>query len=119
MTPMERTLKLFKSRGYLCGIVERFIPARKIKIDLFGIIDLVAVAEHEILGVQVCGSDFAPHVAKILGSETALPWLRAGGGLVLVGWTCRKGRKGRFRPKYEARVRRFGPADWEEPRWLA
>lgn len=90
MSPTQRTLKHLRDQGYpLVQVVERWNSFARRRIDLFGIIDVVAVGA-DIVGVQsTSGSNVAARVAKITESE-ALPHLRKANIRVLVhGWTKR------------------------------
>lgn len=92
-SPTQRTLAHLRAAGYpLVQVVERWNPFAKVRQDLFGIIDVVAVCP-DIVGVQATSaSNVAARIAKITESE-ALPILRKAGIRVLVhGWAKRKGR---------------------------
>lgn len=55
--------------------------------DLFGFIDMIAMNDSEIIGVQACSSsDINPHIDLILKSEMALRWARAGGVIRIYAW---------------------------------
>lgn len=87
---MERTIREQKDLGRICGIVERFchnLAAKRrspgIRSDLFNIFDLLAMSPHEgIIGIQVCGPDYAQHYRKITEdhADKAIMWLSAGRG---------------------------------------
>lgn len=92
-SPTQRTLKHLRDAGYpLVQVVERWNPHARIRQDLFGIIDVVAVGE-DIVGVQATSaSNVSKRIAKITESP-ALPILRKAGIRVLVhGWRKVKGR---------------------------
>lgn len=92
-SPTARTLQHLREAGYpLVQVVERWNPHARIRQDLFGIIDVVAVGA-DIVGVQATsGSNVAARVAKLTESE-ALPILRKAGIRVLVhGWRKLRGR---------------------------
>lgn len=92
-SPTQRTLKHLRDAGYpLVQVVERWNPHARIRQDLFGIIDVVAVGE-DIVGVQATSaSNVSKRIAKITESA-ALPILRKAGIRVLVhGWRKVKGR---------------------------
>jgi len=76
----------------LVQVVERWNPYARVRQDLFGIIDVLAVGA-DIVGIQATSnSNVSARVAKITESE-ALPILRKAGIRVLVhGWAKRKGR---------------------------
>lgn len=94
-SPTQRTLKHLRELGYKAQVVEHFNSWTKRRIDLFTIIDVVAVGHGETLGVQcTSGSNVSSRVAKIADAE-ATPALReAGWKLVVHGW--RKNSKNRW-----------------------
>lgn len=102
-SPTARTLLECKKRGWTAQVVERFNSYTKRRIDLFGVIDLVAIVpprteiagEHEflhqgaILGIQATsGSNHAARRTKILAEPRARQWIEAGGRLEV--WTFAK-----------------------------
>ena len=92
-SPTQRTLKELRDRGYpLVQVVEKWIAQARKRVDLFGIIDVVAVGD-DIVGVQCTSySNVSARVHKITDSP-ALPVLRKAGIRVLVhGWRKVKGR---------------------------
>lgn len=92
-SPTARSLAIMRERGYpLVQVVERWNLHAKVRVDLFGIIDLVAVGP-DIVGVQATSaSNVSTRVKKITDSE-ALPVLRKAGIRVLVhGWRKSRGR---------------------------
>jgi hypothetical protein len=93
VSPTQRTLKHLRDQGYpLVAVTEKWNPHAKIRQDLFGIIDVLAVGA-DIVAVQATsGSNVSKRVAKITES-VALPVLRKANIRVLVhGWTKRRGR---------------------------
>lgn len=95
MTPTQRSLAHLREAGYLAAVVERWNAHARIRQDLFGVIDILAVRDGETLAVQTTsGSNVAARVAKI-GESDAVPHLRRAGWRILVhGW--RKGANGRW-----------------------
>ena len=93
-SPTERTLKELKEQGYTCAIVEKWNPHARIRQDLFGFIDVLAIKRDETLAVQCTSSGVAERIRKIQESEY-LPKVREAGWRVQVwGWT--KNSKGRY-----------------------
>ena len=92
MSPTQRSLAVLRERYPLVQVVERWNPHARVRQDLFGIIDVVAVGD-EIVAVQATSaSNVSKRIAKITESA-ALPILRKAGIRVLVhGWAKRKGR---------------------------
>jgi hypothetical protein len=89
-TPTQRTMDQLRKEGWMIGIVEKWNHFAKIRQDLFGFIDLVAVKNERTIGVQACNDvDVSPRVNKILDLETANNWL-AGGTREIQVWGWRK-----------------------------
>lgn len=95
MSPTQRSLKLLRERGYRAAIVEKWNPHARIRQDLFGIIDLLAIRGSETLAVQTTsGSHVAERLKKIEDSEAIADIRAAGWGFHVHGW--RKGANGRW-----------------------
>ena len=89
MTPTSRTLKLLRDQGYHAQVVERFCSHTKRRVDLFGVIDIVAVTGDVpgVLAVQTTsGDNMASRITKMQGNEAVHAWLNAGNRLVVHGW---------------------------------
>ena len=86
-SPTQRSLAHLRNLGYRVAVVERWNPHARIRQDLFGVLDLLAVRDGEILGVQTTsGSNVSARLAKMADSE-AVPELRqAGMRLEVHGW---------------------------------
>ena len=115
-SPTQRTLEYIREQGYTCGIVERFLCyAGKFgkRVDLFGIIDIIAIKEHEMLGVQSCGQAFSEHDKKILESESSKEWLQAGGKLTLIGWRKLKVKRGGKAMRWQPRIKEYTLEDFK------
>lgn len=85
----------------MTGIVEKWNPHAKVRQDLFGFLDLVAVepGKPACLGVQTTsGTNVAHHLAKLAEEPIASRmrvWLGAGNRLVIHGWAKRGARGAR------------------------
>lgn len=96
-SPTQRTLKELRKREMIAQVVERWNPHAKVRVDLFGVIDLVVIAPPKIgaargaiLGIQACaGSSHAARRDKILAEPRAGQWVDAGGRLELWSWSQR------------------------------
>lgn len=87
MTPTQRTLKYLRGMGRIADVVERWIPRTKIRKDLFGFADIVAVSDW-IWAVQTTsGSNHAARRHKILSNSNARAWVAAGGRIALISWS--------------------------------
>lgn len=93
-SPTQRSLALLRSRGYTCAVVERWNPYARIRQDLFGCIDILAVGgKDRTIAAQACSyGDVSKRVAKIANAE-ALPAMQASGWEIVVqGWRKVRGR---------------------------
>lgn len=104
-SPTARTLAELRKRGWTAQVVEQHLPFPKpfgTKRDLFGVIDIVAIAPSElrldgkrmaIVGIQatsgLTGGNHAARRAKILAEPRANQWVAAGGRLELWSWSKR------------------------------
>lgn len=90
-TPMMRTLKELRDRGYTCGIVERFVRGADFMMrkDFLGFADIIAIKGDETLAIQVCGKDFAEHMQKLQENENVPIW-KAGKNRRVEIWGWRK-----------------------------
>jgi carbonic anhydrase len=95
VTPTQRSLKHLRDAGYMVAIVEKWNPHARIRQDLFGVLDLVAIRDGETLGVQTTsGSNVAARVKKLAESESVPRLRKAGWAIHVHGW--RKGSNGRW-----------------------
>lgn len=89
-----------RRRGCLYGVVEKFVrfPPPGHRVDLFGVIDIVALVPGAILGIQAStGKGHAAHRTKILASSKAREWVARNGRLELWSWALQGGRDQRKR----------------------
>lgn len=93
MTPTALSLRHLRAEGWTVDVCERWIPSfagGKVRKDLFGIVDLVALRGTETMGVQTTSHTNAlSRIKKILDDEHAdqLAALHAAGWAVVVhGW---------------------------------
>ena len=113
MTPKQRTDRYYQAIGYDVDNVERYNHHCKRKFDLFGIIDRIAISEHDIIGLQVCKADFQAHDMKILNSEYGPKWCRGGRRLILIGWTLQKVKRGGKAMVYKPRIKEYTQKDFK------
>lgn len=110
-SPTQRTLAELRKLGYLAAVVERWNPHAKIRQDLFGFVDVLAIGTEgdapgyeNTLAVQATsGSNVASRLTK-LRSEAVAPAVarvQAAGWKVEV-WGWRKNSKGRWILRREA-----------------
>ena len=95
MTPTARTLAFLRKCGFLCAVVETWVPHVNRRRDLFGCFDVLAVhpIRREIVLVQVTTLDHLSHRLAKVKATVELPGLLAAGLKVQVhGWTPRGSR---------------------------
>lgn len=93
MTPTQRTLKLLRAQGWKAQVVEHFNMFARVRQDLFGFIDVLAIRPGETLGVQCTTfSNRSSRIQKIQESELATDWVLAGNKIEVWGWKKVKNR---------------------------
>lgn len=98
-SPTKRSLKRLRDAGYLVQVVEHWNPFARVRQDLFGFIDLIAVRDREVLAVQTTSGDHVAERVRKIGDHPNVDMVRKAGIRIEVhGW--RKLASGR----YECRV---------------
>jgi hypothetical protein len=95
LSPTARTLDALRKSGWIACVVERFIQQRNIRVDAFGLADVLAAhpRNRTILLVQATSlSNVSARVKKIQGRPEAQAWLAAGGAIEVWGWTRQAGK---------------------------
>lgn len=103
MGARERSMRYLRSLGMRVGCTEHWNPHVKIRQDLFGFIDLIALSmdvqrtDGQFVAIQVVNTHLPEHIAKIKASEAARDWIACGGGIEVHNWTfrCKGGRGSR------------------------
>jgi hypothetical protein len=94
-SPTQRSLAHLREQGYTAAVVERWNSHARIRQDLFGFIDILALRDGETLGVQATsGSNVSARVAKIAEHELVGAVRAAGWRVEVHGW--RKNAAGRW-----------------------
>ncbi len=97
-SPTELSLRALRRDGWVAEVVERFNPHARVRNDLFGVIDILAIRGDETLGVQATSdSNVSARVRKIAESEHIAAIREAGWSVFVWGWkkdgtrwVCRK-----------------------------
>lgn len=93
MSPTQRTLKECRDRGWVAAVVEKWNPHARIRQDLFGCIDILAITPTGIMGIQACaGSSHAARKTKALAEPRLNAWLGAGCVFEVWSWSKRGAR---------------------------
>lgn len=111
-----RALAECRRRGWTAGVVERRIPFPKPQgttIDLFGVIDVVAIADGRIVGIQVTsGSHHDSRKDKILAEPRAREWIERGRGHLELWSFSKRGGRHVTRKLWTLRVEAFTAESW-------
>ena len=76
-----------REQGYTVAVVEKWNPHARIRQDLFGFIDILAIKRGETLAVQATAAGVSARLKKITESEL-LPKVREAGWTIQIwGWT--------------------------------
>jgi hypothetical protein len=79
LSPTARSLKRLRELGYLCQVTEHWNQWARIRQDLFGFIDILAIRDGEILAIQACTrSDISTRVTKVANHENVGQVRKAG-----------------------------------------
>lgn len=86
-SPLSRSKEMLEGQGFLVGIVEHWNSFARIRQDLYGFLDLLAVRENEIVGVQVTSDGNVSARIKKIAAHGNISAVRKSGMAVMVhGW---------------------------------
>ena len=101
LSPASRTLAQLRANGWHAVMVEHWNSFARIRQDLLGFGDILAIQPGSILLVQATTfENMKARIEKIRGLETHRKWHEAGGHIEVWGW--RRPKKGQ--PKWEPEV---------------
>ena len=88
-SPTQRTLAWLREMEVPCQVVEKWNPHAKIRQDLFGFIDILAIFDDMTVGIQTTsGSGHSARLKKIMDSDLLRPWLNGPARKVwIVSWS--------------------------------
>jgi hypothetical protein len=93
MTPTQRSLKKWRDAGWLVAVVEKWNPYVKVRNDLFGLFDLLAIRGNETVGIQTTtASHINVRVDKIKPNPNLDLWCVGNRRAVVEGWSKRGAR---------------------------
>lgn len=99
-SPTQRSKSFLEGRGYQVEVTEHWNPFARVRKDLFGFIDMLAIREGEILGVQTTSrSNMSARIRKIAEHENVAAVRKAGIRIEVHGWG--KNKAGRWEVKVE------------------
>jgi Trm5-related predicted tRNA methylase len=87
MSPTELTLKHLRAEGWTVAVVEKWNPHARIRQDLYGFIDILALRGSETLAVQATSyTNMSSRIKKIAEIETVAAVREAGWTIWVIGW---------------------------------
>jgi hypothetical protein len=103
-SPMQQSLKMLREAGWTAEVVEHWHAFAKIRQDLCGCIDILAMKPGGgFVGCQVTNrGEIRAHIRKILAEPRALIFLKSGGRILLHGWRHRA-EPGKKRKKWDCK----------------
>jgi hypothetical protein len=98
MSPTQLSLKNLRDRGFIAEITEKYNFFAKVRQDLFGWVDILALGEGQTLAVQTTSRANIAARAKKIAESPALPEaIRANWRIEVHGWD--KDKHGKWRVK--------------------
>lgn len=105
MTPTQRTLAKLRDDGFEPAVVEKWNPHVRIRQDLFGFADVLAMKPGcAPLLVQATSTGVSERRKKILAEPRALIALRSGFAIEIWGWRKLKVKRGGKATRMASRV---------------
>lgn len=103
MRARERSMRYLRGLGMRVAIAEHWNPHARVRQDLFGFADLVALSmstdreDGQIVAIQCVNTHLEDHILKIANLEAAKDWCSANGGIEIHNWVkrCANGRGSR------------------------
>ena len=97
----QLSLDYLRGLGYVCEVVERWIPSQKggqrIRRDFLGIADIIALRDGETVAVQTTTrGQISAHARKIAAAEHIGTLHKAGWRVVIHGWHQPNGPRTRY-----------------------
>lgn len=90
----QKAIADMRSRGWTCAITERWNPHARIRQDLLGFIDLIALRPNGpigVLAIQVTTTHTAERETKIAALPAAITWLQCGNAIEVWGYKKKSG----------------------------
>ncbi len=105
-SPTSRTLALYRADGWTVAIVERWNPHVKIRQDLFGFADLLAMkpGQQPLLIQVTSGSGLSARIQKIKDQPLARVALQSGFRIEAHGWRKLKAKRGGKATQWKPRI---------------
>ena len=92
-SPTQLTLRLLRDEGWTAEIVERWNPHARVRQDMFGFIDVLAVKGPHTMAIQTTSAaNVSSRIRKIADTPTIGAVREAGWTIRVHGWSKKKGR---------------------------
>ena len=88
-SPTSRSLERLRKDGYVAQVVERWNPYARVRIDLFGFIDIIVMGKglQGIIGIQATSvGNVSARIKKIYAIPEAKIWLECGNKIYVHGF---------------------------------
>lgn len=105
MSPTQRSLAVLRKAGWTCAVVEQWIPTIKIRRDLFGFADVLAIHPRvpDTMAIQVTSSsNLSARLKKIMAEPRVFFWLASPYRRIEVWGWAKRGARGK-RKTYQLR----------------
>ena len=95
-SPTSRSLEKMRKAGFLAEVVEKWNQWARVRKDLFGFIDVLAIRGDYIIAVQTTSaSNVSARIQKIRNSPEAVKWLACSTRKIWVHGWAKRGAKGK------------------------
>jgi hypothetical protein len=92
-SPTQLSLDFMRKQGYHCAITEHWNHFAHIRQDLFGFIDILALADGGVIGIQTTSySNLSARVKKITDHDNVGVVRKSGIQILVHGWRKVEGR---------------------------
>lgn len=92
-SPTQLTLRHLRNDGWTAEVVEHWNPHARVRNDLFGFVDVLALKGDTTLAVQTTSAkNVSARIHKIAESPLVAAVREAGWAIFVHGWEKRKGR---------------------------
>ena len=86
-SPTQRTLNECRKRGWLVEVTERWNQFARIRQDLFGFCDVLAIRPEGLLAIQATSAtNMYARIDKLMDTAACHAWLAAGQAVEVWGW---------------------------------
>ena len=99
MSPTQRSLAYLRKQGLEPWVVEKWNPWAKIRQDLYGCVDILALGNKKTYAIQCTSTGVSSRIKKIQESKYFPLMKECGWEIWVMGWS--KGSNGRYKVRIE------------------